>query len=153
MSSPNKEGNLVWIDLEMTGLDTGQRPHHRDRHHRHRCPPQCAGRRPGVLPSTRRTSCSTPWTSGTRASMATPGWWDACTPQQNRRGRRRSTDHRVPQPLCRSAQVAHVRQLHLPGPPFPLPHHAQAGGLLPLSQSGREHGEGTGPALVPGPDG
>ena len=40
-----------------------------------------------------------------------------------------------------------MRQQHLSGPPLPGALHAGAGSLLPLPQSGCEHGEGAGAAL------
>jgi hypothetical protein len=46
--------------------------------------------------------------------------------------------------------LADVRQQHLPGSPLPRASHADAREILPLSQSRREHAQGTGAPLGPG---
>ena len=50
--------------------------------------------------------------------------------------------------LRAQGQHAHVRQHHRPGPALPGEVHAQAGGLLPLPQPGRQHAQGAGQALA-----
>jgi hypothetical protein len=66
---PKSDQNLIWIDLEMTGLLPDHRPHHRDRRGGDR--PQLTVRVEGpVFASTRPTPCSTAWTTGTRAPTA-----------------------------------------------------------------------------------
>ncbi|MEI2678957.1 MAG: exonuclease domain-containing protein [Burkholderiaceae bacterium] len=60
--------NLIWIDLEMTGLFPDTRPHHRDRSHRHRFTAETCGskdRRIAVHQSDAALDAMDAWNKGT----------------------------------------------------------------------------------------
>src|SRR5690606_41080417 len=58
-----------------------------------------------------------------------------------------AADHAVPGAIRGRENVTDEWQQHLPGPPIPGALHAGPGSVLPLSQSGCLHFEGTGRAL------
>src|SRR6185312_4259212 len=60
---------------------------------------------------------------------------------------RRSRDRRVPRALGAVRQVADVRQLDLPGPALPVPADAGTRTIFPLPQSRRVDAEGAGAPL------
>ena len=139
MSQAN-EDNLIWIDLEMTGLDTdtdsileiativtdkdlrilAEGPVFAIRH------------------ALERLEGMDAWNAVIKAALS----------RFRRRPRGRRASHpRFPQGMGAAGQVADVRQLDLPGSPLPAPSDAAPGTLLPLPQSRRVDPEGIGAPL------
>ena len=135
----DSEGRLIWIDLEMTGLDTGrdsileiatvvtdsnlQRPR----------------RRPGARDRAPAWRCSRRWTTGTARSTASPGCGSACSTASVTLGEAEARTLAFLSRMGAGQRLADVRQLDLPGPPFPASPDAGAGKPFPLSQPRRQH--------------
>jgi oligoribonuclease len=153
MSSSNKEGNLVWIDLEMTGLDTDNdriieiATIVTDAHL------NVLAEGPVYSPSIRRTSCSTPWTSGTRASMATPGWSSVYAAAKSTRlpPKHRPSNSSVALSIRASRPCAATPSARTDAFFYRTMPKLEA--FFHYRNLGREHGERTGASLVPRPDG
>ena len=145
----SRKDNLIWIDLEMTGL-TPTGPHHRDRHGRHGQRADRARRRARAWRSISPTRCwraMDEWNTRQhanfgphRARAREPGI-GAAKPSRRRSSSCGSTSTKA---------LADLRQQHLPGSPLPDPAHAGARGVLSLPQSRRLDAEDPRQALVAG---
>ena len=101
--------NLVWIDLEMTGLDPDARPDHRDRRRRHRRAARPAHRGPGAGdPPERRDARRDGRLEHGHARQERPDRPRARL--DGRRGRGRAPGDRVPAALRQEGRLADVRQ-------------------------------------------
>ncbi len=136
--------NLIWIDLEMTGLDTTSDliieiatiVTDTNLNILAEGPVLAIHQSDAVLGAMDQMEYRS-------ARQVRPGRQGAC--QHHQRSGRGTPDHRVPCPACAGRQIPDVRQQHLPGPAFHGALHARAGKIFPLPQSGRQHGQGTGP--------
>ena len=135
------EDNLIWIDLEMTGLD----PDHdsileiatvvTDKDLNVLADgPEFAIRHP-----VERLEAMDDWN---RNQHRKSGLWQ--------RFRRAQIDRRVPRAVGAGREVADLRQFDLSGPAFPASADAAAGTLFPLSQSRRVDDQGARAAVVAG---
>ncbi len=131
------QNNLVWLDMEMTGLDPD-----RDRIiemavviTNSQLDTVAESRRSGWC--IRPTPCSTPWTTGTRRRTARRGLIDKvkASPLTEAEVEAQMLEF-LKQPRA-GAHFAHVRQLDLPGPALHGALHAEARSLLPLPQPRR----------------
>ena len=142
--------NLIWIDLEMTGLKPDSDAHHRDRHRRHGQGSERHRRRARISPSTSPTRCSRGMDEWNQKQHGASGLWRGCGPAPSPPRRPSSARSRFLAPLVERRRLADVRQQHLPGPAVPRAPDARAGAVLPLPQPGREHAQGAGAPLGAG---
>ena len=115
---PLDDHNLVWIDLEMTGLVPDARPDHRDRRRRHR---RAARRRTegpvlAIHQSDETLAAMDAWNTGTHGRSGLTDRVRASTVDEAEAER---AGDRVPAALRPEGHLADVRQQHLPGPALP----------------------------------
>jgi oligoribonuclease len=139
--------NLVWIDLEMTGLDP-----ERDRIIEVAVvvtDPHLVARVTGPVFAIPPERCGSRrrWTAWNKGTHGRSGLIDRVKAIDRGRGAGRDARHRVPAASRAEEQVADVRQQHLPGSALPRPDDAAPRSVLPLPQPRRQHAEGTGAAL------
>ena len=145
---PNGD-NLIWIDLEMTGLNTDTDAiieiatvvTDKELNIVAEGPELAIHQSDEVLARmdawNQRQHGSSGLLARVRASQVT-----------HRRGA--AAHARVPRAAGQRQRLAHVRQQHLPGPALPGAPDARPRALLPLSQPGREHAQGAGAPLGAG---
>ena len=88
-AAPPDDHNLIWIDLEMTGLDPEPRPHHRNRRRRHRRAARAAIEGPvlAIHQSDAMLGAMDAWNKGTHGRS---GLIDRVKPRPSTRRRPRS---------------------------------------------------------------
>ena len=146
--APNDQ-NLIWIDLEMTGLSP-----ERDRIIELAVvvtDPQVTRRVEGPVLAIHQSDATLDamdaWNKSTHGKSGLVDRVRASTIDEAAARRHRD---RVAAPLCRRRQEPDVRQHDLPGPALSRQSHAAAGIVLSLSQPRRQHAEGAGPPLAAG---
>ena len=135
---PQSPNNLIWIDLEMTGLDTQN--------------DVIIEIATVVTDSELNTLAEGPVLAIHQTDEILNAMDDWNTKQHGSSGlteRVKNSTINEAAPICASQCLTHVWQQHLPGSSFSGPLHAGAGELFSLSQSGCQQSQGTGQALGP----